>query len=81
MAQSFLFFCVLALLCSFLLADRFYPRNLIVAEAQGVVNNIPTAKTVLKAKANFILDKKLDIHYHKNRKQKTHIKGKYPLWI
>jgi len=35
---KFLFFCVLALLCSFLVADRFYPRNLILAEALGVVN-------------------------------------------
>ena len=58
-----------------------YPQNLIVAEALGIVNNIPTPKTVLKAKANFILDKELDIHYHKNTKQKIHIKEEYPLWI
>ena len=65
MAQSFFIFFVLGSLRSFLLATRFYPQNLIVAEVLGVVNSIPLSKTVLRAKANFRLDKRSNIYYHR----------------
>ena len=60
-----LFFSVLASLHSFLLVARFYPQNLILAEVWGVVNSIPTSETILGTQANFILDKGLNIYYHK----------------